>query len=247
MLQARRITYSDPLSEVVDFARWREPAASWAVRFALAPGACIHTRLYFNGAMAWASLGLSILFGVLAVGVRSWLQIRRRGRSPIRSGAGVSGFLALGALSLVFIAGPLADVVLDERGLIHSGWFGGFGLGLSAVGLAAVLWSQAAMGDSLRIGVDPHERTALVTTGPFRWVRNPIYTAMFMYVLGVAAVAPNVISLVVFGVFVIAVDLHVRIVEEPYLANVHGSSYREYTERVGRFVPLLGKIARPKL
>jgi hypothetical protein len=64
------------------------------------------------------------------------------------------------------------------------------GLGPSFVGLLASLWSQSAMSESLRIGVHPSERTVLVTTGPFRRVRNPIYSAMLLYVVGVAALIP---------------------------------------------------------
>ena len=90
------------------------------------------------------------------------------------------------------------------------------------------------MGDSLRIGVDPDERTALVTAGPFRWVRNPIYSAMLVYVAGVALLVPNPASLAAFGVLALGLDLHVRLVEEPYLAATHGSSYASYAARVGR-------------
>lgn len=46
------------------------------------------------------------------------------------------------------------------------------GLGLAVIGLALVLAAQQAMGDSWRIGVDPSERTGLVTTGAFATVRN---------------------------------------------------------------------------
>ena len=40
---------------------------------------------------------------------------------------------------------------------------------------------------------------------------------------------------------VAAVQLQVRVVEEPYLRRVHGRVYRGYAARVGRFVPGLGR------
>ena len=52
------------------------------------------------------------------------------------------------------------------------------GVVLFTIGLVATLWAQMAMGISWRIGVDPSEATPLVTAGPFRLVRNPIFTAM---------------------------------------------------------------------
>ena len=195
--------------------------------------------------MAWVSLGLSGLFGFLGVGVRAWVHRRRTGRSPIRGGAGMSGWVGLGALALAFVAGPVAELAFDTTRLVDSDWLAGLGLALSALGLVALLWSQASMGDSLRIGVDPSERTALVTAGPFRWVRNPIYSAMLVYVAGVALLVPNAASLIALGVLAVGLDLHVRLVEEPYLVATHGGSYASYAAGVGRFVPGVGKLPPP--
>jgi protein-S-isoprenylcysteine O-methyltransferase Ste14 len=192
--------------------------------------------------MEWVSLGLSALFGLLAIGLRGWVHKRRTGRSPIRGGAGMSGWVGLGGLALVFVAGPVAELAFDATRLIDGDWLAALGLALSLLGLAALLWSQSAMGDSLRIGVDPTERTALVTAGPFRWVRNPIYSAMLVYVAGVALLVPNAASFIAFGVLALGLELHVRLVEEPYLTATHGSSYTSYAARVGRFIPGAGKL-----
>ena len=99
------------------------------------------------------SLGLSALFGLLAVGARTWIHRRRTGRSPIQRGAGISGWVGLGALALAFVAGPVAELAFEAAPLVDSGWLDGLGLALSLLGLAALLWSQSSM--SLRIGVDP--------------------------------------------------------------------------------------------
>jgi protein-S-isoprenylcysteine O-methyltransferase Ste14 len=195
--------------------------------------------------MPWVSLGLSGLFGLLAVGVRSWLHRRRTGHLPISGGAGMSGWIALGALALVFVAGPVADLAFDVPRILHGDGLKALGLAVSVAGLAALLWSQASMGDSLRIGVDPGERTALVTDGPFRWVRNPIYSAMLVYGAGVVLLVPNVVSLAAFAGLFVGLDLHVRLVEEPYLRATHGSAYAGYASRVGRFVPGVGRLPPP--
>ena len=195
--------------------------------------------------MAWVSLGLSGLFGLLAVGLRTWIHIRRTGRSPLRGGAGMTGWIGLAALALLFVAGPVAELAFDAPRLVDSDWLAGLGLAVSALGLVGLLWSQSSMGDSLRIGVDPSERTALVTAGPFRWVRNPIYSAMLVYVAGVALLVPNAAGLIAFGVLALGLDLHVRLVEEPYLVATHGSSYAGYAARVGRFVPGVGRFSPP--
>lgn len=48
--------------------------------------------------------------------------------------------------------------------------------------------------DSWRIGVDVTERTALVTSGPFGVVRNPIFTSMLITSLGLSFAVPNALS-----------------------------------------------------
>ncbi|MDQ3757610.1 MAG: isoprenylcysteine carboxylmethyltransferase family protein, partial [Actinomycetota bacterium] len=65
------------------------------------------------------------------------------------------------------------------------------GLVLAVGGIAATLYAQIAMGSSWRIGVDPRERTELVTSGPFGLVRNPIFAAMLPTGLGLTLLVPS--------------------------------------------------------
>jgi protein-S-isoprenylcysteine O-methyltransferase Ste14 len=99
-----------------------------------------------------------------------------------------------------------------------------------------------AMGASWRIGVDESERTSLVTDGPFAVVRNPIFSAMLPTSLGLALMVPNWVAFVGVVALFLALELQVRVVEEPYLQRVHGHAYTEYADRVGRFIPGLGKL-----
>jgi protein-S-isoprenylcysteine O-methyltransferase Ste14 len=98
------------------------------------------------------------------------------------------------------------------------------------------------MGDSWRIGVDERERTTLVCTGVFARVRNPIYTAMFTFGLGISLVTPNLVAVAGFVLLVATIELQVRRVEEPYLLRTHGEDYRVYTATMGRFIPGVGLI-----
>ena len=60
--------------------------------------------------------------------------------------------------------------------------------------------------------------------------------------LGLALAAPNVLSVLALVALLIALELQVRLVEEPYLTRVHGTSYRDYASRTGRFVPGWGRL-----
>jgi protein-S-isoprenylcysteine O-methyltransferase Ste14 len=112
---------------------------------------------------------------------------------------------------------------------------------LAVLGIAATLAAQLAMGNSWRPDVDPAARTALVTTGPFRLVRNPIFTATAATAAGLALLVPNLLAAAMLVAFLAALQLQVRLVEEPYLHRVHGSAYAKYAARTGRFLPWIGR------
>ena len=134
--------------------------------------------------------------------------------------------------------------MLDPIGAVDGPGAHAFGLVLFGLGLAATLYAQLAMGESWRVGVDESERTALVTGGPFAVVRNPIFAAMIPTSLGLTFMVPNVIALAGFAALVLALEIQVRLVEEPYLRKVHGQGYDSYAARTGRFMPGVGRMQR---
>jgi protein-S-isoprenylcysteine O-methyltransferase Ste14 len=95
---------------------------------------------------------------------------------------------------------------------------------------------------SWRIGVDPGERTQLVTIGAFSTVRNPIFVGMAFVWFGLALIEPNVLSMVAVLTLLAGIELQVRRVEEPYLLAVHRVAYRRYAAKTGRFVPWFGRL-----
>jgi protein-S-isoprenylcysteine O-methyltransferase Ste14 len=190
-----------------------------------------------------------LVFFLLAFGLRSWIQYRRTGATGfigisgrIGSAEWIGGVSFVAALLAAFAAPVLqiAGVVTPSRVLdvpaAHAA-----GIVLFALGLGGTLWAQLSMGDSWRIGVDAGARTALVDSGPFRWVRNPIFTAMTLATVGLVLLAPNIVSVAALATLVAALEIHVRRVEEPYLAAVHGDRYLRYARATGRFVPGMGR------
>jgi protein-S-isoprenylcysteine O-methyltransferase Ste14 len=195
------------------------------------------------------ALALFALDGLLAVGLRMAVQLRRTGATGFkgmgrssRPAERVGGLLFVGAVALC-AAGPalqLAGTVNPLQALSGDGAHV-IGIALASAGIAITLFAQLAMGDGWRIGVDPGERTELVTHGPFALVRNPIYAAMIPSFWGVALLAANIVTLAGALLLVAALELQTRLVEEPYLAAVHGEVYAAYAARVGRFAPTIGR------
>jgi protein-S-isoprenylcysteine O-methyltransferase Ste14 len=206
----------------------------------------------FDRIGGWLALGLYTLYLALAFGLRTWLQLRRTGESGFKGISGRPGSLewtagVLFAVALAIgVAAPILDVadVLEPLDALDSAGFRATGVALFAVGLTATLYAQIAMGESWRIGVDEEEQTDLVTSGPFATVRNPIFAAMLPTSIGLALVVPNAVAIVGVAALLVALEIQVRLVEEPYLLRAHGAAYREYAARVGRFVPGLGRLDR---
>lgn len=198
------------------------------------------------------ALAVLSLYGLLAFGVRTVVQLRRTGSSGFSALRGLSGFIEwacgfLLALSAVLcVAGP----VLQLTGTLHS--FRGLdgkladvlAMTLASLGIALTVLAQLAMGDSWRIGVDPLERTELVAHGPFSLVRNPIYAATIPAFAGIVVLAANTVTIAGAVLLLVGLELHTRLIEEPYLLRVHGERYASYAARVGRFLPGIGRLRR---
>ncbi|XYI01145.1 methyltransferase family protein [Sorangium sp. So ce1128] len=202
-------------------------------------------------ARPWIALVLFTVYCALAFGWRSLRQRRATGSTGFRGISGppgsvewTGGVLFVVAIALA-VAAPVAEIAGWVAPLVAPG-AAAVGLGAATVlaGIAGTLWSQVAMGDSWRIGVSADERTPLVTRGPFTAVRNPIYSFMVLTASGMLLVVPDPLAIASLVALVVAIELHVRFVEEPYLLRTHGDTYADYCARVGRFVPGLGLRAR---
>ncbi|WP_461021735.1 methyltransferase family protein [Thalassiella azotivora] len=203
--------------------------------------------------MTLLALGLFVLYLVLAFVLRTLVQLRWTGDSGFRGISGRpgsarwwAGVLFAAALA-AGLAGPVAGLLgLAPLAVLDRPWIAAAGTLTAVLGVAATVRTQLAMGTSWRIGVDPTETTTLVTTGPFALVRNPIFAAMAITGTGLSLMVPNAIAVTGAALLLIALQLQVRVVEEPYLRRVHGWAYHAYAARTGRFVPALGRLRAPQ-
>jgi protein-S-isoprenylcysteine O-methyltransferase Ste14 len=194
--------------------------------------------------MIVAAFVLYLVGAVVLFGVRSWIQYRRTGSTGFR---GVSGRVMSvewfgGVLFVVAIGVGLFGVALPAFGALSAdapALVRVIGFAIAMAGFLVTMAAQTGMGTSWRIGVDAADRTALVTTGLFCRVRNPIFTAMTAAQIGMMLIVPSWVSALAVVLLIAAIQIQVRAVEEPYLLGVHGTAYREYLGRTGRFLPQL--------
>ena len=198
--------------------------------------------------MAGWALALMALYLVLAFGVRVAIALRTTGQTGISSigAAPPIELIGGGMFACATLLGGLNPLlaVLDlvepseelDTTATHLA-----GFALCGVGIVGTFAAQMAMGSSWRIGVDPAERTELVTGGVFRLCRNPIYTFMVIAWVGFALLVPTWVALAAGVLLIAGLQIQVRLVEEPHLIRTHGEPYAAYARRVGRFVPGLGR------
>lgn len=199
--------------------------------------------------MAYAALGLFMALMLVIGAWRRRRQLARTGDSGNRRGWRPDGTLEWWALALadlgyllVGVGAPaaalagLAPLRVADHLIVQTA-----GTAVAVVGIGLTLQAQLGLGASWRIGVDETERTELVTTGSFAIVRNPIFTTLLLTLTGLVLMVPNPVAVVGLVIAIAGIQVQVRGVEEPYLRGVHGHAYRDYTTRVGRFLPWLGR------
>lgn len=198
---------------------------------------------------AVTALVLYLLGLAAAFGWRSFAQWRATGDTGLRLRVGAVGstgwwgkLLFIAALLLV-AAAPVLVLAEIQRPIVWHPALPAAGLVIAVSGIALTLVAQRQMGLSWRVGVDPAERTPLITDGLFAHLRNPIFTGMLTVVVGLAGLVPTVVMLIALACLVAAVQIQVRGVEEPYLLATHGPAYRAYASRAGRFLPGVGRLA----
>lgn len=114
------------------------------------------------------------------------------------------------------------------------------------VALVCFLASRACwkiMGKNWRMGIDPSEQTTLVLSGPYRYVRHPIYALSQAMMLATLIAIPSPLMIVVGLSHILLLQWEARR-EEKHLRRVHGQQYAEYCSKVGRFFPC-GRLQPP--
>lgn len=110
------------------------------------------------------------------------------------------------------------------------------GLGFGAAGLAIAVWAALTLRRH-RTTILPHQgATTLVTDGPYRWRRHPIYIADVFLLFGAAELTRNVwFVLLAFAFAGLVTVLQIR-PEERHLDAVFGEAWRAYAARTRRWI-----------
>jgi protein-S-isoprenylcysteine O-methyltransferase Ste14 len=110
-------------------------------------------------------------------------------------------------------------------------------VGVVCLALTIECWIR--MGRNWRMAVTPDQKTELVTTGLYGYIRHPIYALSILLMLCSAAVVPTIPMAGVAVVHILLMFTKARN-EERFLLGAQGDAYARYCRRTGRFVPRFG-------
>ena len=109
------------------------------------------------------------------------------------------------------------------------------GLAVAACGVVFFVLAVVVMRDSWRAGVDETQDTSIVTTGVYKYSRNPAFVGFDLLAIGMALAMPGVIVWI--GAAVCLVCFHLQILEEEkFLPFLFGEEYARYRQSTPRYL-----------
>ena len=118
-------------------------------------------------------------------------------------------------------------------------WLRLSGAALGVVTDGLIYWVFSSLGNNVSPTVVTRRGHQLVTSGPYRWVRHPLYTVGFLSYIAFALLAANWYVAILSVVALFLLSLRVPAEEEALIAR-NGDAYLDYAKRTGRFLPKLG-------
>jgi protein-S-isoprenylcysteine O-methyltransferase Ste14 len=115
-------------------------------------------------------------------------------------------------------------------------WVVAIGAAALAVGTAVFWWGMSTFARARTGILLQRPASRLVTYGPYRWSRNPMYVGFVAMYLGLALLMNSVWPITLLPAVIVALELIVITREERYLRTIFGSLYDEYCRRVNRWI-----------
>jgi len=145
--------------------------------------------------------------------------------------AGVRGGVMLVGLLLLRVTAVKGHAATNDP------WLQGIGLAVFVLGLALAIWARVYLGRNWGMPMSQKVDPELVTTGPYRAVRHPIYSGIILAMIG-TTIADSLYwlgAVVVLGAYF----AYSAVVEERLMARLFPGSYPEYKRSTKMLIPLI--------
>lgn len=185
-------------------------------------------------------IALTVLL-LIDAGARLYYQRGRRGfeRTTVKYERREKFLYYLVGLGIVPIFVYLFTSLIDTFKLPFPAWVRWSGAVIIFTGDLLFVWSHRALGKNWSPLLEIRKGHTLVTSGPYKFIRDPMYAAIFIIGIGISLLSSNWIVALSYMLPVICMYL-VRISdEEKMMIEQFGDEYRMYMKKTGRLIPKL--------
>ena len=188
-------------------------------------------------------LAAAILFSGVGISVYHRRKAdKATGEKLSRSADGTAMMTVIKVFGLILWLSPLVYLVnpnwmtWSKIGLPD--WTRWLGVGIGVLCVAGIYWLFSSIGTGITPVSATRKEHRLSTSGPYRWIRHPLYTVGSSFYISFGMIANNwfIVTLGVLAFIAMAIRTPK---EEANLIEKFGNEYREYMKRTGRFLPKL--------
>jgi protein-S-isoprenylcysteine O-methyltransferase Ste14 len=187
-----------------------------------------------------------ITFGILWIlffGVRLYFQRKVRGTREydLVNAKQEKYFFMLFAVAYLLLPLYFLTPWIDFAHLPFPDWLRWIGAFVTCVGTALFGWAHQALGLNWTAVLALSKEQELVTEGPYRYIRHPMYTGFFTLGIGFFLLAANwMVGIIYTGTLLVMYLARVSR-EEEMMLDRFGDTYRQYMKKTGRLLPRLWK------
>ena len=122
--------------------------------------------------------------------------------------------------------------------LPNSEWLPVFGIATAVAGFALAIWARMHIGRNWSSSVVAKVQHELIRSGPYRWVRHPIYSGLMLALLGTVLVQDQLRGLIALLLVYVGWKIKSRL-EERMMVSTFGDQYTAYANSTGALFPRL--------
>jgi protein-S-isoprenylcysteine O-methyltransferase Ste14 len=170
-----------------------------------------------------------------------WIVMARGGKAVAERETAfsrLSHYLPL-AIAIILLSAPQIPIPpLNDRFVQFALWPVQLGFALTVAGIAFAIWARMWIAGNWSSDVTLKRDHELIVSGPYRWVRHPIYTGILVALAGTALAVGEWRGVLAVAVAAVAFWRKLTI-EEAVMRRQFGEAYAEYAARVPALVPFV--------
>jgi protein-S-isoprenylcysteine O-methyltransferase Ste14 len=169
-------------------------------------------------------------------GIGAW-QARRISRTAPKMRVPLTRVIMVAPLFAGMFAYVTEPKWMEWSSFSMPSWARWIGVVLGLLTFPLTYWVLTSFGTNMGEGIGPQHR--LITTGPYHWVRHPMYAMDMAVAVSIGLIASNWFILIWAAGLLIAVRFVVIPREEARLIEIFGEAYRQYQRKTGSLLPFV--------